>query len=154
MTKIENKCTILVSPRGIGLIKKGSLRKYMDFSIWQNIISTIFNEIGSVKYIPLHFGNDQLKTQLWGEKLVELEISLHGFGKIKMSGKDISDLRGISEYIDSNKLLKTGLVSKLKVRSNFLKKVVEVRNDGVIKVNERNNLKVIEYIDRVLERMP
>lgn len=96
--------------------------------------------------------NNLLEDQLWGEKLVELEVDLHGFGKIKITG-DLSNFQRISEFMDVKKLIRKGSISRIKVKSNFLKRIVEIRSNGVMRVNEKDNLKVVRYLSDILERV-
>jgi len=84
--------------------------------------------------------------------LVELEVDLHGFGKIKITG-DLSNFQRISEFMDVKKLIRKGSISRIKVKSNFLKRIVEIRSNGVMRVNEKDNLKVVRYLSDILERV-
>ncbi len=145
---------LVVSPRGFGLARKGNLRHYTDLTIWQNILENILIQY-KTKYTPLNINQQQIRSQEWGEELKEIEVNVYEFGKIKLKSRSLREnAYTINKIIDFDKLISTGEISRIKVKSNKLKRIVGIKNDGVIKINEKDNEKVLKYLIKVLVRLP
>jgi len=149
----RHRLLVISSPRGIGLSRKDGLRRYIDLTVWQNFLEGLLSN-NQATYRPVVFSSDHLDSQNWGDELIEINVSIHEFGKVKLRSRKLqSNINTLGGIINFEKLLARGEIYRIKVKSHSLRKVVDIRRDGIIKVNEKDNLKVLKYLIDILVRI-
>ncbi len=133
---------MISSPRGIGLVTKGSPRAYVDTLVSQIIKTAIFEE--EKLYRALQLGKKWMMIENWGEELRSIQIEKGKFGKIIMRGSKLQEK--IDDFLPFSLSDDDSTVSKIRVFSKKLNTCVDISNRGVIRTPVVDINKITEYI--------
>ena len=143
----EEGYLMVSSPRGIGLITKGKPRNYIDTSISQVVLNSFFPN--KAIYEPYHFEEDEMRMEKWGTELRELEVNKYNFGRVLIHGK-LLNKKLKSEYPIGTWIL-DGMISRLKVYSDFLGRNVVITSAGVLRSSVDDIDLISEFVLKCIE---
>ncbi len=143
---MDKSFLMISSPAGIGLSRKGGVRRYIDVFLWQNLFREALKDF-DLRYSPFALSRNHMEFSNWGEELREICITIPKLGKIRIIGKDILNHR---RDLNLSEILQKGEISEIKVKSNFLKRIVYVKYNGIIKIRMTDEYKILTYLINVL----
>lgn len=120
---------MLSSPRGVGVVKKGNLRKYID-----NIIGPLLAKELTGKYEnykPKLLNNKIMQPTKWGEDLRKIRFEIPEIGTLELRGRKLSDT--INRNKNLKRLENAGETISFKVFNSKLKRTIEISREGILK---------------------
>jgi len=141
----KNPGLMISSPRGIGILKRGNPRNYIDSFIGPILAKTLFG--GAKYYQPISYSTEDMKPQNWGEDLRKIKVDIPKVGTMTLVGPNLELI--IKTNIDLRNYFMKGRLISFKTYSNRINRVIEVNYNGVIKTSE-NNIKILsDYLAQI-----
>ena len=146
----EGKNLMVSSPRGMGMIVRGPPRKYIDALTSRIMKKSLFLD-KKIGYEPLMFEQEDMKFDKWGEELRGISMDIEAFGKVYLTGRELNNKIPSMRYITQT--METGVINKIKIFSEYINRIVEISSYGVVKINEKNIVKLSDYLFTTMKKI-
>lgn len=138
---------IYSSPRGLGIIKWGGGRRYIDKYIGPTISKVLFGN--DEFYNPIEFQRKKMKWKSWGSNLRKIKLNIPEIGRLVLSGKELESVIYNPEW---KEIIKKSTITGFSIYDNNIKRVIEITNNGVIKSRISNIIPIVNFVnDKILK---
>lgn len=141
----KNPGLMISSPRGIGILKRGNARKYIDSFIGPMLTIALFGD--SRYYRPVTHDKKNMNPLKWGEDLRKIKVDIPEIGTMVLTGPELDNT--VKNYPDFESYILKGKVDSFKVFSTIINRTVEIFETGTLKTSDNNIKNISDYLARI-----
>ncbi len=136
---------MISSPRGIGILRRGNARKYVDSLIGPMLTIALFGD--SKYYHPITHDKKKMDPSNWGEELRRIKVDIPEIGTMVLTGPELGNI--VQKYPDFERYILKGKVDSFKVFSAVINRIVEICETGTLRTTDNNIKNILDYLATV-----